>query len=76
MHPILYSETVIGPHMPNLTYLTPCLPAWPRARKPGTPLPRIPSGSRSGRNPSMPTGQISSVIQISLFRAASYSPVR
>ncbi|MGH9718612.1 MAG: NIPSNAP family protein [Bryobacteraceae bacterium] len=74
VHPILYSETVIGPNMPNLTYLTPfdnlaarekaweafgADPEWIKVRKDSIDA----------------HGQISSVIQISLWRPAAYSPI-
>ncbi len=75
VHPILYTSTMAGANMPNLTYVIPfenlaarekawnafaADPEWVKVRKE--------SIDRSG--------QISSVIQISLFRAAPYSPVR
>ncbi len=74
IHPILYSETVMGQNMPNLTYLIPFEnlaarekawdafggdPEWVKVRK-----------------ESIEThGQISSVIQMSLYRTTAYSPV-
>jgi hypothetical protein len=75
VQPLLYSSTVFGANRPNLTYLIPfdSLAArekawaafgadeeWVRVRKE--------SIDRSG--------QISSVIQISLFRSTPYSPIR
>lgn len=75
IHPIFYSSTMIGPNMPNLTYLIPfdnlaarekawdafgADPEWMKVRKESVEK----------------YGQISSVIQISLFRATPYSPVR
>lgn len=75
INPILYSETLFGPSMPNLTYLTPfenlsarekaweafgADPEWLKVRKESTDA----------------HGQIASVIQISLFKATAYSPVR
>jgi hypothetical protein len=75
VHPLFYSSTVFGASRPNLTYLIPfdSLAAreaawnafaadeeWIRVRKE--------SIDRSG--------QISSVIQISLYRATPYSPIR
>ena len=75
VHPLFYSSTIFGANRPNLTYLIPfdTLAArekawaafgadeeWIRVRKE--------SIDRSG--------QISSVIQISLFRATPYSPIR
>jgi hypothetical protein len=75
VHPLFYSETVFGPMRPNLTYLIPfdnlaerekawakfgADPEWIKVRKE--------SIDRSG--------QISSVIQMSLFTPADYSPIR
>ncbi len=75
VHPILYSETLVGPNKPNLTYLIPfenlaarekawdafgADPEWIKVRKESTDK----------------YGQISSVIQISLYRATPYSPIR
>ena len=75
VHPILYTSTLFGPNMPNLTYLIPfddlaardkawsafgADPEWVKVRKE--------SIDRSG--------QISISSQISLYRAASYSPIR
>ncbi len=75
VHPLLYSSTVIGPNMPNLTYLTPfenlaardkawaafgADPEWIKVRKESVDQ----------------HGQIVSEIQISLFRATPYSPVQ
>ncbi len=75
VHPMLYSQTMIGPSMPNLTYLIPfdnlaarekawdafsADPEWVKVRKES--IDRY--------------GQISSVIQISLYRVTAYSPIR
>lgn len=75
VHPLLYSSTLIGQNLPNLAYLIPfddlsarekawnafnADPEWIKVRKE--------SIDRSG--------QIASTIQISLWRAAAYSPVR
>ncbi len=74
VHPVLYSSTVIGPNMPNLTYIIPfdnldarekawakfgADPEWVKVRKESVDK----------------HGQISSVIQISLWKATAYSPV-
>lgn len=75
VHPVLYTETLAGPNMPNLTYLIPfdtlaarekaweafgADPEWVRVRK-----------ESIDRH-----GQISSIIQMSLYRAAPYSPIQ
>jgi hypothetical protein len=74
VHPLFYSQTVCGANMPNLTYLIPfdslaarekawdafgADPEWVKVRKESVDR----------------HGQISSVIQMSLFRVAPYSPV-
>jgi hypothetical protein len=75
VNPILYTSTILGPNMPNLTYVIPfenlaarekawdafgADPEWVKVRK-----------ESIDRH-----GQISSVIQISLYRATAYSPIR
>ena len=75
VHPLLYADTLIGPEMPNLTYLIPFdnLAArekawsafgadeeWVRVRKASVER----------------DGQITAVIDLSLHRATAYSPVR
>ena len=74
IHPVFYTSTLIGPNIPNLTYLIPfenldardkawnafaADPEWIKVRKESIDK----------------HGQISSVIQISLYKAAPYSPV-
>jgi hypothetical protein len=75
VHPLFYSETVFGPSKPNLTYLIPFdnlaerEKAWARfSADPEWQKVRQESIERSG--------QISSVIQISLYTATDYSPIR
>ena len=75
VHPLFYSETVFGPHKPNLTYLIPFdnlaerEKAWARfGADPEWLKVRQESIDRSG--------QIASAIQISLYTATDYSPVR
>jgi hypothetical protein len=75
VNPILYSSTLIGPNMPNLTYVIPfenlaarekawdafgADPEWIKVRKESTDK----------------HGQISSISQVSLYRATPYSPIR
>jgi NIPSNAP len=75
IHPILYTETAVGANMPNLTYLTPyddlgarqkawdtfhADPEWIKVRKDS-----IDAG-----------GQITSLVQSSVFEATPYSPVQ
>ena len=75
IHPVIYSSTLVGPNQPNLTYLTPFddlaarEKAWAEfGADPEWVKVRTESIARSG--------QVASVIQISLFKAATYSPVR
>ena len=75
VHPILYSSGISGQYLPNLTYVTPfenlaaretawnafgADPEWIKVRKESVDR----------------HGQISSVSQISLYRATAYSPIR
>jgi hypothetical protein len=74
IHPVLYTETLYGPNMPNLTYLIPfdsqaareaawaafqADPEWIKVRKASIDK----------------SGQINAVSNISLFRATAYSPI-
>ena len=74
IHPVLYSSTVFGGEMPNLTYLIPfdslaarekawdtfgADPEWLKVRE------------ESNKN-----GQLVSVSNISIYRAVAYSPVK
>lgn len=74
IHPVLYTSTIIGPDMPNLTYLIPfdslgarekawdtfnADPEWLKVRE------------ESNKN-----GQLVSVSNISIYRAVAYSPVK
>ncbi len=75
IHPVLYSETVIGPHMPNLTYLTP-FDSLAAREKAWDAFAADPEWVKVRKESIDAHGQISSVIRISLLRAAPYSPVR
>jgi hypothetical protein len=75
IHPILYSQTVIGPNMPNLTYLTPFENLAAR-EKAWEAFGADPEWAKVRKESVDKHGQISNVIQISLFRATAYSPVR
>jgi len=75
VHPLFYSETVFGPLKPNLTYLIPFdnlaerEKAWARfGADPEWHKVRQESIDRSG--------QIASIIQISLYTPTDYSPIR
>jgi len=75
VHPILYSETVFGPHKPNLTYVTPFDDLAAR-EKAWAAFGADPEWIKVRKESIDKHGQISSIIQISLYRAAPYSPVR
>jgi hypothetical protein len=74
VHPVLYTETVIGPNMPNLTYLIPFEDLAARD-KAWTAFGADPEWIKVRKESIDAHGQISAVIQISLFRATAYSPV-
>jgi len=75
VHPVLYSETLFGPNMPNLTYLIP-FDSLAAREKAWDAFGADPEWIKVRAESVAAHGQISSVIQISLFRAAVYSPVR
>lgn len=75
IRPVLYSSTLIGPGKPNLVYLTPF----------GSLAAREKAWAAFGADPEWvkvraesiaKDGQVSSVIQIALYKAAGYSPLR
>jgi hypothetical protein len=73
--PILYSSTLIGPMKPNLVYLTPFDDLAAREKAWGK-FGADPEWVKVRAESVAKSGQISSVIQISLFKAAAYSPLR
>lgn len=75
VHPLLYSSTLIGPNMPNLTYLIPFENLAAR-EKAWDAFGADPDWVKVRKESIEKHGQISSVIQISLFKATAYSPVR
>jgi len=75
VHPILYSSTVVGPNMPNLTYLIPFDDLAAR-EKAWNAFASDPEWIKVRRESIERHGQIASVIQISLYRATAYSPIR
>jgi len=75
VHPILYTSTVIGPDKPNLTYLIPFDNL--AAREKAWTAFNADSEWQKVRQESIDrSGQIASVIQMSLYRATAYSPIR
>jgi hypothetical protein len=75
IHPVLYSSTLIGANKPNLTYLTPFDDLAAR-EKAWAAFSSDPEWVKVRAESIAKSGQISSVIQVSLLKAAAYSPVR
>jgi len=75
VHPLFYSSTVFGPMRPNLTYLIPFDNLAAR-EKAWTAFGADPEWVKVRAESIARGGQISSVSQISLYRAAAYSPIR
>jgi hypothetical protein len=75
IHPVLYSSTLFGANKPNLTYLTPFEDLAAR-EKAWAAFGADPEWVKVRAESIAKSGQITSVIQMSLFKAAAYSPVR
>ncbi len=75
VHPILYSSTMIGPSLPNLTYVIPFATLAER-EKAWSAFGADPEWVKVRKESIERHGQISSVMQISLYRATPYSPIR
>ena len=75
VHPLLYSSTLIGPHQPNLVYLT-SFDDLAAREKAWAAFGADPEWAKVRKESTDKHGQISAVIQISLYRAAAYSPLR
>lgn len=75
VHPILYSSTVVGANMPNLTYVIP-FESLAAREKAWAAFGADPEWVKVRKESVEKHGQISSVIQIALYKAAPYSPVR
>jgi len=75
VHPLLYSSTRFGEHRPNLTYLIPFENLAAR-EKAWAAFGADPEWIKVRKESIEKHGQISSVIQISLYRATAYSPIR
>jgi hypothetical protein len=75
VHPILYSSMLFGQQMPNLTYVIPFDDLAAR-EKAWNAFSADPEWIRVRKESIDKHGQISSVIQISLWRATAYSPLR
>lgn len=75
IHPLLYGSTLAGPHKPNLAYLTP-FDSLAAREKAWAAFGADPEWAKVRAESIARHGQISSVIQISLYRAAAYSPLK
>lgn len=75
IHPVLYSSTLIGPSKPNLIYLIPFDDLAAR-EKSWAAFGADPEWIKVRAESVAKSGQISSVMQMSLFKGADYSPIR
>jgi|HigsolmetaAR201D_1030396.scaffolds.fasta_scaffold32747_1 NIPSNAP. len=75
IHPILYTQTLMGSDMPNLTYLIPFENLAAR-EKAWDAFASDPEWIKVRQESIERYGQIASINQISLFRATAYSPVQ
>jgi hypothetical protein len=75
VHPLFYSSTVFGPAMPNLTYLIP-FDSLAEREKAWAAFGGDPEWTKVRAESIAKHGQISSIIQISLYKATPYSPVQ
>ena len=75
IHPLFYSSTVFGESMPNLTYLIP-FDSLADREKAWAVFGGDPEWSKVRTESIAKSGQISSMIQMSLFKATPYSPVQ
>ncbi len=75
IHPLLYGSTLAGAHKPNLVYLTP-FDSLAAREKAWAAFGADPEWVKVRAESIARHGQISSVIQIALYRAAPWSPLR
>lgn len=75
VHPLFYSSTVFGPNRPNLTYLIP-FDSLAAREKAWTAFGADPEWVKVRAESIAKGGQISAISDISLYRAAAYSPIR
>lgn len=75
IHPILYADTIIGPEMPNLTYLTPFASLADR-EKAWDAFAADPEWLKARDESIARGGQIVNYNNISLWRATAYSPIQ
>ncbi len=75
IHPVLYSSTLIGPNMPNLTYLTPFATLADR-EKAWDAFGADPEWAKVRKESIDRGGQIANQISITLLRPTDYSPIQ
>jgi len=75
IHPILYTNAVTGDHLPNLTYLIP-FDSLAAREKAWAAFASDPEWIKVRAESVQKFGQISSVIEMSIWRATAFSPVR
>lgn len=75
IHPVLYGKTIAGPDMPNLTYLTP-FESLEARQKAWDVFGADPDWVKARDESVAKGGQIAAVNNISLWRAAAYSPIQ
>jgi hypothetical protein len=75
VHPILYTSTLFGQNLPNLTYVIP-FDSLAEREKAWDAFSADPEWIKVRKESIDRSGQISSVSQISLYRATAYSPIR
>jgi hypothetical protein len=75
IHPILYGSTVIGPNVPNLTYLIPFADLAAR-EKAWAAFGADPDWQKVRKESVEKSGEIVSNIQVSFYKSTPYSPVR
>ena len=75
IHPVLYTSTIFGANMPNLTYLIPFEDLAAR-EKAWNAFGSDPEWLKVRKESVDRDGQIASVLQISLYKATAYSPIR
>jgi hypothetical protein len=75
IHPILYGSTVIGPNVPNLTYMIPFADMAAR-EKAWAAFGADPDWQKVRKESVEKSGEIVSNIQITFYKSTPYSPVR
>jgi hypothetical protein len=75
IHPILYTNGITGDHLPNLTYLIP-FDSLAAREKAWAAFAADPEWVKLRAESVQKFGQIASVIEMSIWRATAYSPVR